>query len=204
MQAPMQKNSKKLSTRRVSNAPEMRDALRLLKRGGVGVLLTDTIYGLVGSALQKKTVERMYRIKGRTETKPFIILIASLQDLARFGMKLSPLQNRALAKLWKAKRPTSIILPVRNKKFAYLHRGSESIAFRLPQVTTLRRLIQKSGPLVAPSANPQSKEPAVSISEAEYYFGKKVDFYVDGGIKRGKPSRLIRVNDSGAFEVLRK
>lgn len=60
--------------------------IKILNDGGVGVLLTDTLYGLVGRALDKKTVARIYKIKGRDEKKPFIILISSIRGLTYFGI----------------------------------------------------------------------------------------------------------------------
>ena len=57
------------------------DIARLLQQGGVGILRTDTLYGIVASARSEAAVERVYAIKGRTPTKPPIILIASTDQL---------------------------------------------------------------------------------------------------------------------------
>ncbi len=48
---------------------------KILKSGGIGVIPTDTIYGLVGSALNKKAVRRIYQLRQRNPKKPLIILI---------------------------------------------------------------------------------------------------------------------------------
>ena len=61
--------------------------IKILKNSGIGVLPTDTIYGLVGRALDKKTVERIYKVRKRNPKKPLIILISSLSDLKLFGVK---------------------------------------------------------------------------------------------------------------------
>ncbi len=50
-------------------------AAEVLRRGGVGVMPTDTIYGIVGSALRPSTVRRIYRLRRRNLRKPMIILI---------------------------------------------------------------------------------------------------------------------------------
>ncbi|MEK7522400.1 MAG: Sua5/YciO/YrdC/YwlC family protein [Patescibacteria group bacterium] len=52
----------------------------ILKNGGIGVIPTDTIYGIVGSALNKKTVERIYKLRRRNLKKPMIVLIGSIND----------------------------------------------------------------------------------------------------------------------------
>ena len=65
------------------------DLVGPLKDGGVGVIPTDTIYGLVGSALDERVVERIYALKDRSSKKPLIVLIAGEFELARFGVELN-------------------------------------------------------------------------------------------------------------------
>jgi L-threonylcarbamoyladenylate synthase len=61
----------------------------------------------------------------------------------------------------------------------------------MPRKATLRNFLKRTGPLVAPSANPEGEKPAETIAEAETYFGSRVDFYLSGGRKKGNPSTLI-------------
>lgn len=161
----------------------------VLKKDGIGILPTDTLYGVVGSAHSKKAVSRIYEVKGRNHGKPLIILISSLTDLKRFGIALDKKQEEYLMTLWPG--PFSVILPCRHAQFAYLHRGTKSLAFRMPKSKKLRDFLKHTGPLVAPSANPQGMKPAHTIAEAKKYFGTEVDFYVSGGRKVGKPSKVI-------------
>jgi L-threonylcarbamoyladenylate synthase len=97
----------------------------------------------------------------------------------------------------------SVILPCLSDSLSYLHRGTQSIAFRIPDDERVYDFLQKTGPLVAPSANPQGQEPAYTIEEARSYFSDRVDFYVDEGEKRAKPSTLISLV-SGKPVILRK
>lgn len=160
-----------------------------MKPDSVAIYPTDTIYGILGSALSKRVVARIYKIKGRDENKPFIILISKIKDLKLFGINISKEQKGYLENIWPNK--VSVILPCKSNKFKYLHRGTNSLAFRLPKKESLRKLLEKTGPLVAPSANPQGLPPAKTITEAKKYFGNSVDVYVSGGRMEGKPSRLI-------------
>ncbi len=162
---------------------------------------TDTIYGLVGSALSKKAVARIYRLRRRGLQKPMIILVGSLRQIDLFGIKLDKKTGKILKKYWPGK--VSVILSCRLKKFLYLHRGTKTLAFRLPKNFRLRRLLLKTGPLVAPSANFEGVPPAKTIGEAKKYFGKKIDFYVDAGKLEFLPSTLVSVNN-GKFLVLRQ
>ncbi|MDP2598460.1 MAG: L-threonylcarbamoyladenylate synthase [Candidatus Liptonbacteria bacterium] len=185
-----------------------------LKNGGVGVLSTDTIYGIVGSVLDKKAVERIYKLRRRNPIKPMIVLIGSLPDLRLFGISPDPTVKKYLKKVWPHLRrgyggqagKVSVILGTMNHKsrikFKYLHRGTNALAFRLPQPMWLRRLLRKTGPLVAPSANWEGKPPAKTIREAKKYFGGKVDFYIDAGRVDSPPSRIVKI-ESGKVVVLR-
>lgn len=168
------------------------DVIKILKSGGVGVIPTDTIYGVVGSALNKKTVERIYKLRKRNPKKPMIILIGDIKDLKKFGIKFEQ-EN------WPTK--TSIIFPCASTKFKYLHRGTKTLAFRLPKSKKLRDFLKQTGPLVAPSANLEGESPSKTIKEAQKYFRNKVDFYVDAGKKISKPSRLVKIVDGKIIEL---
>ncbi len=174
----------------------------ILKSGGFGVFPTDTLYGVVGMALNKKTVEEIYHVRKREPGKPFIVLISSLNDLKKFGIILNTKQKKVLSRIWPGK--VSVVLECENRKMEYLHRGKYAIAFRLPADLNLCALLKKTGPLVAPSANLAGKEPATTYLEAKKYFAKRLDFYVDGGKLKSKPSTLISVDMNGNIDVLRQ
>ena len=165
-----------------------------IKTGKIGVIPTDTIYGLVGSAFDRSAVERIYRVRKRNLKKPMIILIGKISDLKLFGINVKAETAKILKKFWPG--PVSIILPCQNRKFDYLHRGTKSLAFRLPAKTDLVKLLQKTGPLVAPSANIEGEMSAENIPEAQKYFGDNIDFYVDQGELIGKPSELIKIENN--------
>jgi L-threonylcarbamoyladenylate synthase len=181
---------------------ETEKASAILLAGGVGILPTDTLYGVLGSALSADAVDRIYALKRRDRRKPFIVLIAEMNDVERFGVVLSDAVRQELAKYWPG--PTSIILPTVDDSFTYLDRGTDAIAFRVPNDDDLRALLRETGPLVAPSANVEGASPATTIEEARKYFGTEVDFYVDGGALDGKPSKLIALDEDGGVQVVRE
>jgi len=84
-----------------------------------------------------------------------------------------------------------------------LHRGTKNLAFRIPKNQNFRKFLSKTGPLVAPSANSEGEEPAKTIEEAKKYFGKAVDFYLDGGKLTAKPSTLIKISN-GKYRILQR
>jgi len=171
-----------------------------LKNGAIGIVPTDTLYGLIGSAFSKEAVERIYRVKKRDPRKPLIVLIYKLDDLYRFKTNINQSEDRILKKIWPGK--VSVILPVKNNKFNYIHRGTEKVAFRMPKSKTIRYILKNTGPLVAPSANTESLPPAENIREAKKYFGDNLDFYL-GGKTGSQPSTLIRFNKNKT-EIIRE
>ncbi|MBI4272747.1 threonylcarbamoyl-AMP synthase [Candidatus Uhrbacteria bacterium] len=173
----------------------------ILKEGGVGVLPTDTLYGIVGSTRIPQVVKRIYEIRKRDQKKPCIVLIASLKSLEEFGIHISPARKKTLQKLWPG--PVSVIFPCRLKKYQYLHRGTKTLAFRMPADERLRKLLQRTGPLVAPSANIAGKPPARSLLQAKFYFKNALDFYVAGEKQKNQSSTLISFKGK-KIEIKRK
>ena len=178
-------------------------AEEILKKDGVVVLPTDTLYGLVGRALSKKAVEKIYQIKDRIENKPFIVLISSYKDLDNLGIKIEERKMKILKKVWPGK--VSVILRSDLDKWNYIDRGVGTIAFRMigPRNKNLYNLIKKVGPLVAPSANPEGIAPAENIKEAKNYFKDQVSLYIDGGKRKFKASTLIKLKENN-WIVLRQ
>lgn len=176
--------------------------MKQIDEGGVGVIPTDTIYGIVGSALLPEAVEKIYQLRKRATDKPFIILISSVNDLDKFGVTLTQKQKDFLQSNWP--NPLSVILPVTSEKFKYLHRGTNSLAFRMPKDEELIELLEMFGPMVAPSANIEGEKPSETIDEAKNYFGNFVDFYIDRGTMKGEPSTLIELLDDGKFNIIRQ
>jgi L-threonylcarbamoyladenylate synthase len=179
--------------------------VKILKQGSVVVMPTDTLYGIVGSALNKGTVERIYELRKRNSEKPCIILISGIEELQKFSITLTSEQKMELEKMWSPdSEPTSVVLDCPDEKFTYLHRGTNTLAFRVPASNELRNLLHNSGPLIAPSANIEGQNPSKNIKAASAYFGEKVDLYVDGGGVEGKASRVIKLHKDGSISILRE
>lgn len=171
------------------------ELVKTLKEGGVGIMPTDTLYGLVGSALIPSAVEHMYTLKGRDKQKPFIILISSFDDLDKFSIHITSKEREMLERFWPGR--VTVIFPSTSGKYDYLERGGGTLAFRMPALRPLLDIISLTGPLVAPSANVQGGEPAQTIEEAKAYFGNDPDFYIDGGKVTSLPSTMVKMHKNG-------
>lgn len=174
------------------------ELINCLKMGGVGVLPTDTLYGLVARIANPNAVERLYALKHR-EKKPGTTIAASVDQLADLGLDAALLDR--IRNYWPA--PLSIVLPLGNE-LQHLHQGVGESPFRVVADENLRSLLEQTGPLVTSSANQPGEPPAQTLHEAQAYFGDHIDFYVDGGdIGDRPPSTIARLTDDG-LEVLRQ
>lgn len=166
--------------------------------GAVGVLPTDTVYGVVCAASNETAVQRLYELKSR-HAKPGTLVAASIEQLVELGIPRRYLV--AVEQYWPG--AISIVIPL-GLKLSYIHQGKGSLAVRIPGDEAFRAVLERTGPLLTSSANQPGEPPATTIQEARNYFGDQVDFYVDGGDLSGREaSTIIRVVDD-AVEVLRK
>lgn len=170
----------------------------VLANGGIAVVRTDTIYGLIGRASKRRAVEKIYAVKHRDPSKQCIILIpgsGSIREhssqIARFSTPDQP--------------PTSVIVPAKPDEHEWLLRGGNTLAYRVVRDDFLKKVVQAVGPVIAPSANPEGLPPARTIEEAKAYFGDLVDLYVDGGEvpEDAQASRVIRIQEDGSIDVIR-
>lgn len=171
--------------------------VELLKAGKIGVIPTDTLYGVVACASIATAIEKLYKLK-RRDNKPGTLIASSVQQLIELGLKKRYLD--AVKDYWP--NPISVVIPT-GQNLSYLHLGKYSLAVRIPNNKSLLELLEQTGPLLTSSANQPGEEPAKNIDEAVACFNDKVDFYVDGGELGGKPSTVIRIVDD-AIEVLRE
>ena len=175
--------------------------IEVLAKNGVVVMPTDTIYGIVGRAEDKEVVEKIYKMRGRSPLKPCIVLIGDVSELKKFNITLTDEQKKIIESYGE---PTSFILDCPDERFSYLHRGTKTLAFRIPKENDLKNLLLQTGPLVAPSANREGEDPAQNIEEAKKYFGDLVDLYVNGGEIKRHPSKVIRLYKDGSVGIIRE
>lgn len=171
---------------------------QLLYEGSVGFMPADTIYGLSCLALNPASVERIYEIKGRSENKPLVVLAANprMLDLLSISVK----QITSVEKYWPG--PLTLICDAISAP-EWLHRGTQTLAVRIPAESRLIQLISRIGPIVSTSANPSGQPPAATVEAAQAYFGDKLDFYVNGGdFSDRMPSTIVK-HDNGRLQVIR-
>ena len=177
----------------------LKDSAELLLSGAVGVIPTDTVYGLAACASDHASVARLYSLKHR-ENKPGTIIAANVEQLKDLGFAQNSLNS--VSRWWP--NPISFVLPA-GDKLAYLHLGRESLALRIPDDKHLKQILLATGPLVTSSANQPGEPEATNVAEAWKYFGNSVDFYVDGGDSTDRlASTIVKFHSDGQLELLRQ
>lgn len=190
-------------------ASQLGEIASALAKGEVVLMPTDTIYGLHAVATNEAAVHRIAELKGRDETKPFIVLSASTAALTPLGISADPDLLQRLDSVWPA--PLTAILPLLRPIAA--SRGAATLAVRVPALDWLRDLLQRTGPLVSTSAN-RSGEPVVDRPKALSDDLRNRVSIVDGGVRAGEASaildltgtepRLIREGNALFTQKLRK
>lgn len=167
-----------------------------LLRGEVLIIPTDTVYGFSG--IVPESEERIRRIKGRDETKPFIQLLADPEDLALYSDSLLPPVIRALM-------PGALTVIVKNSERSLSAECAGTTAFRCPDDDWLRALIRKCGkPLYSTSVNRSGFPVLTDIDMMEKEFGTEVFYITDGGEKKDVlPSTIVDLS-GGTPKIIRQ
>lgn len=172
---------------------------QMILDGAVGVIPTDTVYGLVAKASRKSAIDRLYRIKPR-HLQPGTTIGADIEDFRELGFPEAELKKSQ--QYWP--NPISVVLNA-TKVDSYLKAERESLPVRIPADDKLVRLLQVTGALMTTSANAPGQPTATTIQSAVSYFGDGVDFYVDAGdLGNRPPSTIIGFDESGDVITFRE
>ena len=177
----------------------LKEAVDILRRGGVVVFPTETSYGLAADATNARAVAKVARLKGRPLDKTFPLIVSSTAMADRFG-HLHCLGHRLAKTYW----PGALTLVVEARKGAGLAKGviakDGTIALRVSSDKTAIALSRGLGkPIVSTSAN-KAGEPAVYDVSA---LDLKTDAVLDAGrLLKHKPSTIARITEK-QIEILR-
>lgn len=196
---------------KILNRKDRELVISRFKKGDVGVILTDTIYGLSCLADNFLSVNKIYRIKNRSKNNSFIFLVSDFLMLKKYFL-ISKDQEIFLRKNWLDNnlRPTTFILDVKDgfkKKFGIKQCGG--VAVRLPKNDFLVKIIRSLGlPLISTSCNLSGQKEINNLREiiSLFKFNKyKPDFLVNYNKTRPrkKSSRIIDIRELPVIKLIR-
>jgi L-threonylcarbamoyladenylate synthase len=171
-------------------------------QAGLPVLLpTDTVYGLVASAQREDYAARVYRVKGRDETKPTALLAGSLESLLECVPELRGRSDVIARTLLPG--PFTLILPNPARRFRWLTGvRTDAIGVRVPELPEAsRRVVDAAGCLMATSANDPGGPDPVTLDDVPQRIREAVAAELDLGPLPGTPSTVIDFTTDEPFVI---
>ncbi len=187
-----------------NKAPEnLAAAIEPLKRGGVIVFPTETLYGLGADALNDAAVEKVFRLKGRDPRSPIPVLVADQEMLHTLAAKVPMTAQKLMDRYWPG--PLTLVLPGRKNIPKPLCNPTGGVGMRISSQPIATLLVKGLGrPLTATSANPSGKEPARTLQVAKNYFADRVDVFVEGGTLTSKSGSTVVEVMEDSIKIIRE
>ncbi len=127
-------------------------AAKILKKGGVVAIPTETVYGLAAAANNNEAINKVFEAKGRPQDNPLIVHISSMDMLKDVATDIPPTAFRLAELFWPG--PLTLVLKKGKSVCENVSRGLDTVAVRMPSDNIARQIIAASNvPLAAPSAN---------------------------------------------------
>lgn len=175
------------------------EASALLLSGKVVALPTETVYGLAAAIHHPKAILQIYTLKGRPSNNPLIVHLSSPHQLERYITERPPHSEDLIRAFWPG--PLSIVLPAKGIPDEATG-GLTTAAFRIPNLTVTRAIIDETGPLVMPSANLSGKPSGTSTQDLLEDFGDQLPI-VDGGVRPGGIESTVIHFIDGMWAIIR-
>ena len=184
--------------------PQQRLIMRvvdILKNGGVVAYPTDTYYGIGCDIMNKKAIEKIYKIKQRNRSKPFSFICSDLKNISLYA-KVSNYAYKTMKRLLPG--PYTFILEGSKLVPKIMLTKRKTAGIRVPDNQICLNLVKELGnPVINTSATMPDGTIFHDASLIHDYFGNRVDVVIDGSIVPGQPSSVILlINDIP--EVLRQ
>ncbi len=168
----------------------LKEAILILKRGGVVGYPTETVYGIGSRIDNPGAIYRLKKLTGRDRKKPLLVAFPSVSVAAKYVF-LSEKEKKFLRKIMPG--PISVIVKSRPGKIPKsITNGGDFVGIRIPENSTARRLASSIGAIISTSANLSGDRPVLSADEAEKRLG--IFSVVSGKCKYKKASTLIELS----------
>lgn len=179
-------------------------AVDVIRKGGLVLYPTDTIWGIGCDATNPEAVEKIYRLKQRSDTKSMLALTHDVDSLYRL---LRNVPETALQLLDVAVQPLTIIYDSPVGIASNLLAADGSVGIRVTTERFSRTLCRRAGvPIVSTSANVSGLPAPGIFNEISSEIIDGVDYVVEHGresTQRHKPSAIIKVRDDETLTIIR-
>jgi L-threonylcarbamoyladenylate synthase len=183
---------------------EIKNALEILRKGGVILYPTDTIWGLGCDATNEEAVKKIYAIKEREDSKSMLVLV---DEASRIESYIETMPEIAWDLIELTDKPLTIVYPNAINLANNLIAQDKTIGIRVSNEIFTKKLIQRfNKPIVSTSANISGKKSPSNFSEIEQIIKDRVDYVVDYRQKdktKFKPSSIIQLGARGEVKIIR-
>jgi L-threonylcarbamoyladenylate synthase len=170
------------------------EAAEVLEKGGLVVFPTETVYGIAVNLLNRAALERLTKIKKRSEGKQFTIHLADKKDAEKYAVNIPPRAYKLMERFWPG--PLTMVLAAP---------GGKSVGLRMPKNSVALALLSRADfPVIAPSANLAGNPAPKDAQEALKDLSGLVDLVLDAGpTELGVESTVLDAR-AFPFKVLRE
>ncbi len=180
---------------------DYKEAVKLLKENKIVAFPTETVFGLGILANSKENFKKLVKVKKRPSDKPFTLMCYSLNELNNI-IEIDDFLINCVNKLCPGK--ITIVTKAKKNIASFYDLGSGFVGFRIPDNKMILNILKEiKEPLFVPSANISNYPPAKNINEVYEYFNEEIDGVIEGEIKNGIPSTVIKI-DNGSISILRE
>jgi L-threonylcarbamoyladenylate synthase len=184
---------------------EIENALKVLKEGGVILYPTDTIWGLGCDATNEEAVNKIIKIKNRSEEKNFIVLLDVDSKLQSY---VTEIPDVAYDLIEYAENPLTIVFSGAKNLAKNVINKDGSVGIRIVKHEFCQQLIQRfRKPITSSSANVSGLPSPQRFSDIDESILEAVDYVVDWEQDvntEKKPSTIMKLTANGQFSFLRK
>ncbi len=184
---------------------EIKNTLEVLRKGGVILYPTDTVWGLGCDARNKEAVNKLFKIKERAEYKSVVVLVSDETMINRYVKEVPEI---AWELMESAEEPLTIVYPDGRMLAENIIAADGSVGIRFVKDEFCKNLIHKFGkPITSTSANISGENAPSSFSDIKLDILNRVDYIVNLRQKEtmnAKPSTIIKIALNGEFKIIRK
>lgn len=200
---------------------EIQRALEVLRKGGLILYPTDTVWGIGCDATDPEAVAKVYEIKRRSDSKSLVLLASDMDMISRYikevpemAIQLVEVNDKPMTIIYPdavtGPKPDGDVLPKAEKYALAFNTVAEdgSVGMRIPMMEFCQQLVFRLGrPIVSTSANISGEATPKKFAEISQDVKSAVDHIVDPALERGstgQSSSIIKVGLDYSIEIIRK
>ncbi len=185
--------------------PDINKSIEILKQGGIILYPTDTIWGIGCDATNENAVDKIYKIKQRSDQKSMLVLLDNPNKISTYVQEMPEI---AWDLIDLTEKPLTIIYSGAKNLAKNLIPSDESIGIRITKDTFTQKLISKFGkPIVSTSANISGEASPQNYSEISEKIINAVDYTIkwrQDDLSKAEPSGIIKLKSNGEIQIIRK